>query len=87
MKPSTKNTDTGDIDPVCRRKIPEVTDELSTLYQGRIYRFCCPGCKREFDANPELYITGLKTGKVGGFWSRYLKRLDKSTGGKPQRCH
>ena len=77
----------GAIDPVCNKKIPEAMGELETVYEGQTYRFCCPGCKREFDANPNLYIAEPKKRKPRGLWSRYLERLNKSTGGKPQCCH
>jgi YHS domain-containing protein len=35
----------------------EVTKDTSfSVYEGKTYVFCCPGCKPQFDANPEKYI-------------------------------
>lgn len=31
-------------------------DSLKSEYKGKIYIFCCPGCKPQFDKNPEKYI-------------------------------
>jgi YHS domain-containing protein len=87
METEKGKTPSRAVDPVCNNEIPETAAELQTVYESRTYRFCCPGCKREFDANPKLYAAGSKKKKHGGFWSRYLKRLNKSTGGKPQCCH
>ena len=28
----------------------------SSEYQGKTYYFCSPGCKRDFDKDPEKYI-------------------------------
>ncbi|MBN2526181.1 MAG: YHS domain-containing protein [Deltaproteobacteria bacterium] len=25
-------------------------------YKGKFYVFCCPGCKPQFDADPEKYL-------------------------------
>ncbi|MHC4424593.1 MAG: YHS domain-containing protein [Planctomycetota bacterium] len=32
---------------------------LFTEYQGKKVYFCCPGCKPEFEKNPEKYIAKL----------------------------
>ena len=29
---------------------------LSASYKGRVYYFCCPGCKKPFIKNPEKYL-------------------------------
>jgi YHS domain-containing protein len=35
----------------------EVTKETqSSVYKGKTYVFCCPGCKPQFDASPEKYV-------------------------------
>ena len=79
---------TGDIDPVCGMKIFQSMKQLSTRHEGQTYWFCCPGCKREFDANPKLYAAAPKRWESGdNFWSRYLRRIAKSIGEKPQCCH
>jgi len=32
---------------------------LKAEYGGKVYYFCSPGCKAEFEANPEKYIGGM----------------------------
>jgi len=43
------------IDPVCGMEVDENTG-LRVEYGGTVYYFCSPGCKAEFEANPEKYI-------------------------------
>jgi YHS domain-containing protein len=43
------------IDPVCGMTVDENTATITSDYQGRTYYFCAPGCKREFDEDPERY--------------------------------
>jgi P-type Cu+ transporter len=43
--------------PVMGTKIPDVTKAAGkSVYKGKTYYFCCPGCKPAFDKNPEKYI-------------------------------
>ena len=43
--------------PVMGNKIPDVTKAAGkSVYKGKTYYFCCPGCKPKFDKNPEKYI-------------------------------
>jgi YHS domain-containing protein len=43
--------------PVMGNEIPDVTKAAGkSVYKGKTYYFCCPGCKPEFDKNPEKYI-------------------------------
>lgn len=44
------------IDPVCKMKVDEKTAAAKSEYQGKTYYFCAPGCKKEFDSNPEKYL-------------------------------
>jgi len=32
----------------------------SSEYKGKYVYFCCPGCKPQFDADPEKYLKGKK---------------------------
>ncbi len=43
-------------DVVCDMDIDEETAPAKSEYQGIIYYFCAPGCKRAFDADPEKYL-------------------------------
>ena len=43
--------------PVMGTKIPDVTKASGkSVYKGKTYYFCCPGCKPLFDKNPGKYI-------------------------------
>jgi Cu+-exporting ATPase len=42
----------------------EVDEQLAAAtseYQGTTYYFCAPGCKRQFDRDPECYL-GTRSG-------------------------
>jgi Cu+-exporting ATPase len=43
-------------DPVCGMDVDEKTAPAKSEYKGKTYYFCAPGCKRDFDKNPEKYI-------------------------------
>lgn len=44
------------IDPVCKMEVDPATAPARSEYKGQTYYFCAPGCKREFDKNPEKYL-------------------------------
>ena len=43
-------------DLVCNMDVDEKTAKYKTIYQGKYYYFCAPGCKKSFEANPQKYI-------------------------------
>ena len=43
------------IDPVCGMEVDEQQATATSEYQGTTYYFCAPGCKRQFDRDPERY--------------------------------
>ena len=44
------------IDPVCKMEV-DVDDPAATYkYEGKVYYFCAPGCKKRFEENPEEFI-------------------------------
>jgi YHS domain-containing protein len=43
-------------DPICEMEVDESTAEHTSEYKGKKYYFCAPGCKKEFEANPEKYV-------------------------------
>ncbi|WP_456452094.1 YHS domain-containing protein [Thermococcus sp.] len=43
------------IDPVCGMEVSEDTG-LKVEYGGKVYYFCSPGCKAEFEVNPKNYV-------------------------------
>ena len=44
------------VDPVCKMKVDEKTAKFKTVYKGKTYYFCAPGCKVVFEENPEKYL-------------------------------
>ena len=43
-------------DVVCNMDVDEKTAEWKSVYKGKTYYFCDPGCKETFDEEPELYL-------------------------------
>ena len=44
------------IDPVCKMEVDQATAPARSEYKGKTHYFCAPGCKREFEADPEKYV-------------------------------
>lgn len=44
------------VDPVCKMEVDPETAPAKTEYRGKTYYFCAPGCKTEFERNPEKYV-------------------------------
>jgi YHS domain-containing protein len=44
------------VDPVCKMIVDEETAQYTAEYKGKTYYFCAPGCKVEFEENPEKYL-------------------------------
>jgi YHS domain-containing protein len=44
------------VDPVCKMQVNEKTAKHKTVYKGKTYYFCAPGCKIAFEENPEKYL-------------------------------
>lgn len=42
-------------DPVCGMTIDKEQAAATAEHQGQTYYFCSPGCKVEFEKNPEKY--------------------------------
>jgi len=43
-------------DLVCGTQIAEQQPRNFTEYDGRVYPFCSPECKRKFDDHPDYFI-------------------------------
>lgn len=41
-----------------------INKEISTEHNGVKVYFCCPGCKPEFEKNPEKYVGKLPQFKI-----------------------
>ena len=70
------------MDPVCGMKVNPAKAEAITNYKGAQIYFCAISCKKAFDADPNKFIPN----RLKSFWSRYLDRLNKATGGRPPSC-
>jgi YHS domain-containing protein len=44
------------VDPVCKMEVDEKTAKFKTEYQGKIYYFCAPGCKKQFEKDPGKFL-------------------------------
>ncbi len=42
-------------DPICGMMVEPVGAEYKSEYQGKIFHFCCDGCKAKFDAAPAAH--------------------------------
>ncbi|HEY3267309.1 MAG TPA: thioredoxin fold domain-containing protein [Armatimonadota bacterium] len=48
--------------PVTGETIAKITNDTPrSIYQGKTYLFCCPGCKTKFDKDPAKYMKAVKT--------------------------
>ena len=74
------------IDPVCLMKVATDKKDYTFTYQMRTYYFCTESCLKSFEADPEKYLESMSI-KRKVWWSRYLDRLNRATGGKPPKCH
>jgi YHS domain-containing protein len=45
-----------EIDPVCGMEVDPKTAAGKSEYQGKTYYFCAPGCKKDFDKEPQKYV-------------------------------
>jgi xanthine dehydrogenase accessory factor len=44
-------------DPVCGMTVVMATARHSSEFEGKVWYFCCGGCKARFDADPSAYVT------------------------------
>jgi YHS domain-containing protein len=51
-------------DPVCGMDVDPQTAVWKSEYQGKTYYFCSPGCKKDFDKEPQRYVN--PSGKNAG---------------------
>jgi YHS domain-containing protein len=45
-----------EIDLVCGMEVDPKTATYKSDYQGKTYYFCSPGCKKDFDREPQKYV-------------------------------
>jgi len=49
--------------PVSGDKIGDLGEPIDTLYQGQLIRFCCKGCIKSFNKNPDKYLKVIDAAK------------------------
>lgn len=54
--------DTGNA--LCPISEDEVNPEVSAVFEGKKYYFCCKSCLKKFEKNPQKYLAGMKSGSV-----------------------
>ncbi len=74
------------VDPVCRMKVTPGNSDIKFTYQTKTFHFCAEGCKKEFESDPEKFLSP-KLAKKKGLWGRYLERLEKVTCNRSMTCH
>ena len=74
------------IDPVCGKRMIRTQSEIAAVHEGHAFYFCSRQCWSAFQDAPSDYMTGTSA-EPKGWWGRYLKRVEKTTGGKPPCCH
>jgi xanthine dehydrogenase accessory factor len=45
------------VDPVCDMLVDVATARFVSEHEGQTYYFCCPACKKKFEAEPARYLT------------------------------
>jgi len=45
------------VDPVCDMLVDIATAHFVSEHEGQTYYFCCPACKKKFEADPAKYLT------------------------------
>jgi len=65
--PASRSIDIGDllaqgaskgqtaIDPICQMEVEIATAKQFAQFDGKMYYFCCPGCKMKFEEDPVAY--------------------------------
>jgi xanthine dehydrogenase accessory factor len=44
------------VDPVCGMIVEVAAARQRSIYQGQVFYFCCPACKRLFERDPQGYL-------------------------------
>lgn len=45
-------------DPVCGMSVSPESAAATTTFEGRTYYFCCDGCRKAFEKDPERFADG-----------------------------
>jgi xanthine dehydrogenase accessory factor len=55
--PSAGDSPGDAVDPVCDMLVDIATARFVSEHEGQTYYFCCPACKKKFEAEPAKYLT------------------------------
>ena len=50
------------VDPVCGMTVEIAQARASHAHEGKVYYFCCPGCRGRFAKDPERFLAGNTSG-------------------------
>jgi xanthine dehydrogenase accessory factor len=50
-------------DPVCGMTVEVATARYTAEHEGQRFYFCCAGCKRSFEQQPEKYLVPVVSGQ------------------------
>ncbi|MHC4621769.1 MAG: YHS domain-containing protein [Planctomycetota bacterium] len=59
MNPRVEKTPAVTEQTTCPVMGGPINKDFFTVYNGKKVYFCCPGCKPEFEKNPEKYLAKL----------------------------
>jgi Cu+-exporting ATPase len=45
-------------DPICGMTVEKSKAKHKLEFQGKMFYFCCAGCKQKFEQSPERYLAG-----------------------------
>lgn len=52
-------------DPVCGMEVDPKKASDKSVFEGKTYYFCSPGCKKAFEKEPQKYIVKKESGHSG----------------------
>ena len=53
-------TSKNEMDRVCGMWVEIQGAQLTSVYKGKRYYFCSPGCKEQFDRDPVRFMVGFE---------------------------
>lgn len=74
-------------DPVCGMEVSEEGAKYMVHFEHETYYFCSEQCKESYEQQIGLKKPTSKKGAIGRFIERIAQGVEKSTGGKPPKCH
>jgi len=74
-------------DPVCGMEVSEDGAKYMIHFEHETYYFCSEQCKESYEEKIGLKKPESKKGFVGRFLEKVAEGTQKTTGGKPPKCH